>query len=94
NFMQNPTQIILEPEQYQTLAKMAERQSSNIDDVIKDVLRRGLQSMEEIKEKRILALDRLNKARLEYEQKYGVYQGDIIAEVREEREKEIDQARG
>ena len=92
--MQNPTQIVLEPEQYQTIAKMAKYQGSTIDDVIKDVLRRGLQSMEEIKEKRILALDRLNKARLEDEQKYGVYQGDIIAEVREEREKQLDQARG
>jgi bacterioferritin (cytochrome b1) len=40
------------------------------------------------------AIDTLTQIRRQIEQKHGVYQGDILSEIRAEREQEIDRVWG
>ena len=82
------SQVLLEPEQYATLAQLAGLQGSTISDVAREVVRLGLEALQ--KQKRMEALERLNQRQLEYHRLHGMYPGDIVAEVRTEREKQID----
>ncbi len=82
------SQVLLEPEQYKTLAQLAGLQGSTISDVAREVVRLGLEALQ--KQKRMEALERLNQRQLEYHRRHGMYPGDIVAEVRTERQKQIE----
>ncbi|MBF2008588.1 MAG: hypothetical protein IGS49_24870 [Chlorogloeopsis fritschii C42_A2020_084] len=84
------SQLVLEPEQYKMLAKLAKKQGRTINDVVREVVRLGLESLELRKQRRKEALERLEQTRQEIYRTQGMYQGDPIAEVRAEREKQID----
>lgn len=89
---QNPqSQILLESEQYQKLAQMATNQGRTISEVAQEIVRLGLESFEARQKAHPMEiLERLNQRRLEDYRKHGIYPGDIVAEVRAEREKQID----
>lgn len=54
-------------------------------------MRLGLESFEDRQKARQMEiLERLNKTREEIYRTHGMYPGDIVAEVRAEREKQID----
>lgn len=84
------SQVLLEPEQYEALAQLASLQGSTISDVAQQVVRLGLEALQKQKQQRMEALERLNQRRLEYHQMHGMYPGDPVAEVRAEREKQIE----
>jgi DNA polymerase III delta subunit len=80
--------LVLEPEQYETLAQIARQQGSTIPDVVREVVRLGLESFK--KQQRQKALERLVQMRQEIFQNSGIYPGNIVSEVRAAREKQID----
>ncbi|KAB8315051.1 hypothetical protein SD81_034220 [Tolypothrix campylonemoides VB511288] len=86
----NSSQVVLEPEQYETLAQLASKQNRTISDVAQEVVRLGLESLEIKKQRRKEALERLEQMREEIYRTHGMYPGDPVAEVRTEREKQID----
>ena len=85
-------QILLEREQHQTLAEMAEAQDRSISDLVREIIDDYLSQREENDqlERELEALHRLKEIREEVRQRYGVYQGDLIREVREERDQDMD----
>lgn len=85
------SQILLPPEQYETLAQIATKQGRTISEVVQEMVRLGLESFkEQHKVRQMEILERLNKTREEIYRTHGMYPGDIVAEVRAEREKQID----
>lgn len=54
------------------------------------VVQLGLEALRQQQQQSQEALERLNQRRLEYHRINGMYAGDLIAEVRAEREKQID----
>lgn len=80
---------ILEPEQYEALAQLASKQGRTLADVAREVVRLGLESLQQ-KQQRLETLERLNQRRLEYHRMHGMYPGEPVAEVRAEREKQIE----
>ncbi|MFU8772818.1 MAG: hypothetical protein ACNA8H_10420 [Anaerolineales bacterium] len=87
-------QILLEPEQHQSLKNIAKKENKSLSEVAREVIRIGLDARENqadiLWSKREEALNRLNKIREEVYQKYGTYKGDLIAEVRAERERQFN----
>jgi hypothetical protein len=85
-------QILLEKEQHEVLAEMAEAQDRSISDLVREIIDDYLSQREEDDqlERELEALHRLREIREEARQRYGVYQGDLIREVREERDQDVD----
>lgn len=88
-------QILLEPEQHTALVRLAQNQGRSISEVAREIIRIGLAIVEEdegaLWERRMRAFERLGKIREAARQRYGVYQGDLVAEVRAERERQNEQ---
>lgn len=87
-------QILLKPEQHETLQKIAEREGRSLSDVAREVIQIGLDVRESddkvIWQKRQESLERLNRIREEIREQHGIYEGNLIAEVRAERERQIN----
>jgi hypothetical protein len=87
-------QILLEPEQHQTLQEIAHREGQSISEVAREVIRLGLEVLEMDSEslwhKRLSALERLSQIRQEIQEERGIYQGNLVDEARAERQRQID----
>lgn len=85
-------QILLEKEQHEVLAEMAEAQDRSISDLVREIIDDYLsqQEKEDQLERELQALRRLREIREEARQRYGVYQGDLIHEVRDERDQDME----
>ena len=77
-------QILLEPEQHQALSRIAQRNHKSISEVVRDVLRLYLEEQQLAKE--LLLLDEMNAFRKRIRERGGVYNGDLLNEIREERD--------
>ena len=86
-------QILLEPEQYRQLAELAEREGGSISGLVREAVGKYLttQSIETRKQKRLAALAKLDEIREKIKAEHGVYQGDIIREIRETRTKQLEE---
>lgn len=84
-------QVLLGSEQYKTIAQLASLQNRTVSDVVQQVVRLGLEALEEQKQQRQEALNCLERLREEIYQTHGMYPGDIVAEIRAQREKDIEQ---
>lgn len=91
--------LVLEPEQYAALTQLATQQHQTISEVAVEVVRLGLETLRQrgdvasAKQRQRLpqkALKRLNALREEIQQAHGIYPGDLVAEVRAEREEQIE----
>lgn len=80
------TQLFLEPEQHEALSRKARREGRTISEVVRDYVDEGLARSRAEIDRRLAVLDEL--ARLGAE--IGPISGDPIAEVREERDREIE----
>lgn len=89
-------QILLKPEQRKRLERVAKREGRTFSDTARRALEEGLRIMEgdtdAIWEQRREALNYLNGLRKQIQEERGVYQGDLVNEVRKERENQIDEA--
>lgn len=88
-------QILLEPEQHVALQKIAHRHGQSISEVAREVIRLGLQVIEEdenvLWRRRMEAVDKLGQLRRSIQEKHGVYQGNLVEEAREERDRQLSQ---
>ena len=87
-------QILLYPEQHSALSEIAKREDRSLSDLVREILGEYLvERTEDARLQRELeALDELRQIRERIEQRYGVYQGDLLAEVRAERDRQLTEA--
>jgi hypothetical protein len=85
-------QILLEPRQHRALAKAAEQQNRSVSELVREILNAWMEehALEVRKQQDLETLDSLRQMRLHLQEKQGVYQGDLLNEIREEREQEND----
>lgn len=83
-------QILLEPEQHRTLSELAEREGRSISELVRESVQAYLveRERETERERRMKALDSLTKLRERIQARYGVLDVDLVAEVREERDRD------
>ena len=84
------SQILLKQEQHAALAHIASQNSRSISDVAREIVDLGLEYRRVKTEERLKALDNLEQLRKKIAKQKGEYEGNFIAEVREEREKQIN----
>jgi hypothetical protein len=89
-------QLLLEPEQHQALAEIARREGRSISDLVRDIVRQHLAEREEEDQqaRALQALKDLAQTCTRLREEHGVYDGDLVAEVRAEREEELQGAWG
>jgi hypothetical protein len=87
-------QLLLKPEQRKRLERVAKREGRTFSDTARRALEEGLRVMEgdtdTIWERRLEALEFLNALRKQIQEERGVYQGDLVSEVRAERESQSE----
>ena len=85
-------QILLEPQQHAALAEIAQRENRSISDVVREIIREWLegQDHEARLTRELTALEELTRLRLAIQEEHGIYTGDLIEEVRAERDEEFD----
>jgi len=86
------TQILLEPTQHSALAEIARLEKRSVSDVVRSIVDQYLNSRSEDVQKRRArqALEKLVAMRRKIQARSGVYQGDLLAEVRAEREAQME----
>jgi hypothetical protein len=84
------TQILLEREQHSALVEIAHQEQRSISDLVRGIVSQYLRERgrETERQRAVRALERLTSLRKEIEQRSGVYQGDVIAEARAERDEQ------
>jgi hypothetical protein len=87
-------QLLLEAEQHRALARIAQREGRSMSDLVREIVRRHLAEADEGERKQLEpeALNQLGVIRERVREKYGVIRGDLVAEVRKEREQELESA--
>lgn len=87
-------QLLLQPRQHQILREIAEREGKSISEVARRVIRRGLESMTEdedaLRAQQTEALGKLRSIRESVRAEYGVYEGNLMAEARQDRERGLE----
>lgn len=88
-------QVLMTREQRRRIERLAEKEGRTLSDITRRALDAGLDTLEgdtdDAMRKGLQALKRLREIREEMRASYGVYQGDLVAEGREERQRQIDQ---
>jgi len=86
-------QLLLEPEQHEALAEIAEREGRSISDLVREIIRQHLAERDEESKKltALQALEALSQIRNTLREQYGMYHGDPVAEVRAEWEENVEQ---
>jgi hypothetical protein len=91
------SQLLLEPEQHERMRRIAEREGRSISDVARGLIGIGLKMLARDEksraQRRAKALEQLSKIREVALARHGIYKGGLVAEVRSEREGNLDQVR-
>ena len=82
-------QILLEPTQHRALKDIAQREDRSISEVARRAIRLGLKAIAQDQVAQAIALDNLRELRTVIRERSGVYGGDLIREIREERVRQI-----
>jgi hypothetical protein len=90
------TQILLEPEQHKALVEIARQEERSISDIVRHIVSQHLEERTRAakRQRAIDALERLTCLRERIEQRSGVYQGNLIAAARAERDEQVEQSFG
>jgi predicted DNA-binding protein len=85
-------QILLESEQHQALAEIAEQEGRSISDLVREIVRQHLAERRQQAQQlaALEAIERLTQIRARLQEERGLYQGDPLAEVRAEWEKDVE----
>ncbi|MHB0979435.1 MAG: ribbon-helix-helix protein, CopG family [Thermoleophilia bacterium] len=85
-------QILLEPEQQQSLAKLAAEQGRSISDLVRQVVQEFLddETQAATRARRLEALECLDRLREQIRERHGVLDVDLVREVRDEREADLE----
>lgn len=84
------TELILDSRQYEVVARLARAQKRSISEVMAQLIEMGLERARDSREHSCGALAELNALREELERSVGRYDGDLVKEVRAERERQLD----
>ncbi len=89
-------QILLEPEQHRTLAEIAAKDGRSISEVVREIVGQYLVEREQETrlQKEIQSIEALTQMRQQIETQHGIYQGDLLTEIRTEREEDVDRVWG
>jgi len=90
------TQILLEPEQHNALVEIAHQEERSISDLVRRIVNQYLEerARDSERQRAVQSLQRLTVLRKRIAQRSGVYLGDVIAETRSERDKQMEQVWG
>jgi len=85
-------QVLLESEQHQALAEIAEREGWSISDLVREIVRQHLAERRQQAQQftALWAIERLTQIRARLQEEHGMYQGDLLAEVRAEWEEDVE----
>ncbi len=85
-------QILLEPEQHQALTEIAQREGRSISDLVREIVRQHLAERDQAArlQHEMQAIEELAQIRRELQEQHGIYQADLLAEVRAEREQDAE----
>jgi predicted DNA-binding protein len=85
-------QLLLESEQHQALAKIAEQEGRSISDLVREIVRQHLAERYQQAQQLIAlqAIERLTQIRARLQEEHGMYPGDPLAEVRAEWEEDVE----
>jgi len=85
-------QFFLDDDQYDAVTQIATTQDRPIPDLVHDLVDLGLEKLKGRARDRQKALHRLAILRNSVEARHGLYLGDPVAEVRAERERQVNDA--
>ncbi len=89
-------QFLISPKQRERLERLARREGRSLSDVTRRAIDLGLDALEELDERAARrqqeALAELDRIRAQVRERSGVYQGNLVAEAREERERQQEEA--
>lgn len=84
-------QVMLTPEDYQQLKSLAEAQGKSLSEMIREAVNRYLAEQEQLKQEQFLkSLEEIRRIRQQNAARHDVYQGDLVNEAREERQRQIE----
>jgi hypothetical protein len=88
------SQILLKKEQHEALVHIASQNSRSISDVAREIVDLGFEYRRFKTEERLKAIDNLDQLRKKIAKRKGEYKGNLVAEARIEREKQINRMLG
>jgi predicted DNA-binding ribbon-helix-helix protein len=85
-------QLLLESEQHQALAEIAEQEGRSISDLVREIVRQHLTERRQQAQQltALQAIERLTQIRARLQEEHGMYQGDPLAEVRAEWDEDVE----
>ena len=85
-------QLLLESEQHQALAEIAEQEGRSISDLVREIVRQHLaeRQLQTQQLAALQALEQLAQIRARLQEEHGMYPGDPLAEARAEWDEEIE----
>lgn len=85
-------QLLLEAEQHQALAKIAEQEGRSISDLVREIVDQHLAERRQQTQQltALQAIERLTQIRARLQEEHGLYQSNPLADVRAEWEKEVE----
>ena len=85
-------QLLLESEQHEALADIAKQEGRSISDLVREIVRHHLaeRAREAQSFTALQAVEQLTQIRATLREEHGIYQGDFLAEVRAEWEKDAE----
>ena len=88
------TQILLEPGQHRALAELARRQGRSLSDLVREIVEEHLdeQGRQSRLQQELQALQALEQIRHRVQVEHGMCVGDLLAQVRDEREQDMERA--
>lgn len=89
-------QILLEPGQHQALTEIAQREGRSISDLVREIVGEHLveRDREVRRQRELQAIEELTHIRKQIQEQQGVYHVDLVAEVREERDQDMERVWG
>jgi hypothetical protein len=82
-------QILLEKAQHQILKEIARREDRSISDVAREAIRLGLRAYAQDQQAQKLAHENLRELRTVIRERSGTYTGDLVSDIREERDRQF-----
>jgi predicted DNA-binding protein len=85
-------QILLESEQHQALAQIAEQEGRSISDLVREIVEQHLaeKRQQDQRATALQAVERLTQIRTRLQEERGMYQADPLAEVRAEWDQDVE----
>jgi predicted DNA-binding protein len=85
-------QLLLQAEQHQALAKIAEQEGRSISDLVREIVDQHLAERRQQTQQltALQAIERLTQIRARLQEEHGLYQSDPLADVRAEWEEDVE----